>query len=389
LSGLSAKVANLVATGTTASQYGTVTLTGTMAHHMEVFNVRGSDLCNANYINIQNIDSYATIFVNVMGDNLNCGRCGFSNYNPQNVLFNFYQAHTLTFQSVSWMGSVLAPYADISNPTGNLLGQVFANSWTSTGSTCMQQNWYPFQGCITSCYWHRTDALCTYSADAWGQDTCSTGSSCPAYTALNADFDSCLPVGLVVGCGQKELKLTTTAAVRAFLPQNTTSYGVLDGQYRDATSTSAGAFAAELVSLGLSLGIDSCDPNFAPACGNLKDIYVCNLNSPSCSAFNGKTIGEVYEIANQIIGQCPVSGITLDNAYNCVQFINSQFSGCQPWTTTTGNNFGFCSCGTSTCGNTPDYVIAELAAQSSPNYSSAVWKTPALFLLGALTLFLM
>jgi len=202
LIGLSAKVAGLTATGTASFQYGTLTLTGTLAHHMEVFSVRGSDLCSANYINIVNFDSYATIFINVMGDNLNCGRCGFSQYNQQNVLFNFFEARTLTFQSVAWMGSVLAPYADIINPTGNMVGQVFANSWKSPGVTCMQQNWYPFQGCITSCYWHRSDALCTYSGDAWGQDTCSSSSSCPAFAALNNEFDYCLPLGIVVGCGQ-------------------------------------------------------------------------------------------------------------------------------------------------------------------------------------------
>lgn len=357
LTTLSTRIQSLQVTGTTTAQYGGVILTGTLSHHQEVFNVRGVDLCNANYFQINNIDGFASIFINVDGNNLNCGRMGMSGYNASNVVFNFYAATTLTFQSVSWMGSVLAPYANIWNPTGNMYGQVYANSWISNATSCMQQNWNPFVGCISDCYWSKANPMCTYSEATWGQQSGSVA------TVLNTDFSLAFPVGIQIGCNSNLLLLSSPITIRAFLPQTGAAVGVLDNIYVDVTTTPAGDFAGQLVALGLGIGIDAADPAFSPACGFLKDIYLCNSSTLApCAAFNGQTIQQIYYAANQIIGQCSTSGISVNAAYTCVQFINTQFSGCQTWTNATYANMQFCSCGTNECANTPDYVVAAMYA---------------------------
>jgi choice-of-anchor A domain-containing protein len=238
LQALSTKLKGLTVTGVAEAKWSGYWLTGTNNHHMEVFNVRGADLCNptTTYFQMTNVDNYATIIINVDGDNLNCGHMGLTGVIPENVVWNFHAARSLTFESVMWQGSVLAVYADIVNPTGNLVGQVFANSWTSTGSTCMQQNWVPFQGCISTCYWRKSDAMCTYSPASWGQNTGAAAS------ALTADFDTCLPVGISVGCGRNTLYLSSKATAKAFLSTSATGSGVLDNAYVDVTTTPAGDF---------------------------------------------------------------------------------------------------------------------------------------------------
>jgi len=377
LIGLSYKIKNIPAFGTTSNNYGSFVLKGTKAHRMEVFNVKGSELCSANSVELTNVDKFATILINVDGDNLNCGRYQLTGFTSGQTLWNFHTATSLTFEAVSWMGSVLAPFANIHNPTGQISGQTFANSWTTdfaTGS-CMQQNWVPFTGCISSCYWFPNDKLCTFTEDKWGQDTCTDPIACPAYTALSAQFDACESFGITVGCNSNILYLSSVDAVRAFLPQPATpASGLLDGIYKDVTTTPAGDFAGQLVSLGLSLTMDTCDTAFASACGKLRDVYVCNLDGASaCGAFNGLTVGQVNDIANQVIGQCPASGITVDNAYNCVKFINNQFNGCQTWNSAaSSNSFNYCQCGQTSCANTPDYLTEAVPPPVDPSGNTYV-----------------
>jgi len=129
-------------------------LEGTMADR-EVFKIKGSKFENVRTFTISNIKDDATLIFNVNGEFLAVGGFGFSagsTYNPRNAIFNFYEAQVLTLYNIDWRGSVLAPLANIHNPTGQLNGQLFAKSWTAPrNGACMQQNEARFEGCLPVC----------------------------------------------------------------------------------------------------------------------------------------------------------------------------------------------------------------------------------------------
>ncbi|MCF2949943.1 choice-of-anchor A family protein [Paraglaciecola aquimarina] len=73
------------------------------------------------------------VIINVSGEgviNLTSKPSGsFANFaNASNVLWNFYEASTINFNSGSWYGSVLAPGADITLAGGNIDGGIAAKS---------------------------------------------------------------------------------------------------------------------------------------------------------------------------------------------------------------------------------------------------------------------
>jgi len=144
---LSEIISNLATTGNVTSQYGSLTLTGTNSATMEVFDVEASVLCTSYGFTIDDVQSTASIFINVVGTSASCGSFGMEGYSPNQVVFNFYQATSLTISYVQWQGSILAPYAAVSAFGGVIDGQVYANS-LSGGNNCIQINSNPFTGCI-------------------------------------------------------------------------------------------------------------------------------------------------------------------------------------------------------------------------------------------------
>ena len=61
----------------------------------------------------------ATLILNVNGTSFSSlGNFGMFGINPQFTLWNFHQATSITFRNVAWLGSVLAPNADVLRPEG-------------------------------------------------------------------------------------------------------------------------------------------------------------------------------------------------------------------------------------------------------------------------------
>ncbi|KAI3659413.1 hypothetical protein MP638_000172 [Amoeboaphelidium occidentale] len=63
-----------------------------------------------------------------------------------NVIFNFYQASSLTIKEIAVRGWVLAPHADINGPTGVIHGSVYAKSLT--GSIQINLNPFDLRLCV-------------------------------------------------------------------------------------------------------------------------------------------------------------------------------------------------------------------------------------------------
>ena len=134
----------------------------------------------------------------------------------------------------------------------------------------------------------------TYTQGAWG--AVASGNNIGNY--LNANFAAAFPNGLEIGCTNK-LKLTSSTAIRDFLPQSTTPKALPPGTLTDPNSNNyKNILAGQLVTLALNIGFDNYDPNFAPASDNLQDLVI--VTGP----FANWTVGDLFSEANKKIGGC-------------------------------------------------------------------------------------
>jgi choice-of-anchor A domain-containing protein/uncharacterized repeat protein (TIGR01451 family) len=143
LSSLSGTLAGYGANGTTAFQWGSLTLTGTDPA-LNVFNVSGSDISASNNFVI-NVPNGSVVIVNISGQNpVWTGGMSLNGAAAGNALFNFYQAQTLKIQGIDVKGTVLAPLAALDFPSGIVSGQAIVKSLTGAGQFCNT----PFIGSI-------------------------------------------------------------------------------------------------------------------------------------------------------------------------------------------------------------------------------------------------
>jgi choice-of-anchor A domain-containing protein len=130
--------AGLAATGTTGITIGNennnlITLTGTNPT-LNVFSLAGDDLMKASNFDI-NVPSGSTVLVNIDGTGGGMQKLGFGPdavNDPSYILYNFYEATSLTFGNIAILGSVLAPWANIDFSDGHIEGQLIALSLFGT-----------------------------------------------------------------------------------------------------------------------------------------------------------------------------------------------------------------------------------------------------------------
>lgn len=142
LRNLSSSLSALAATGVATSQWGGMFLTGDGSSDLQVFNVDGALLSSATWWNaLASIPSDAHILLNIMGKNVTMtgGQQALASL-ADRVLFNFYEAETLSIYGISVEGSILAPMADIIRAEGVIQGQLIAKSMTGS----LQQNLNPY-----------------------------------------------------------------------------------------------------------------------------------------------------------------------------------------------------------------------------------------------------
>jgi choice-of-anchor A domain-containing protein len=140
LTNLSHSLANTTSTGTVTYQYGGVYITGDNSNLLQIFNIDGSRLSNANTFNFLNnstdIPDNATLVFNVSGTSDSMQNFGMDTFktllgnSSDNVLFNFFEATSLTLGSIGIKGSILAPLADVIANYGHMDGTIIAASWT-------------------------------------------------------------------------------------------------------------------------------------------------------------------------------------------------------------------------------------------------------------------
>lgn len=129
LRALSGKLAALDATGTSSIAHGGVRLAGSGARST-VFDLTGAEVSAVNNFKFDALAAGDTLIVNVSGTHvvLQGGWNAFRNYN---VLFNFYEATSLTFNGAGVHGSILAPLASVAGGNGSIDGNVIVADWSS------------------------------------------------------------------------------------------------------------------------------------------------------------------------------------------------------------------------------------------------------------------
>ena len=132
LENLSTTLAAYTVNGTTSSQWGGLTLTGSDPY-LNVFKVNGSDLSSANNFEI-NVPNGSVVLVNISGTTVSwTGGLVVNGTAINNVLYNFYQATALTISGIDIKGSILAPFAAVNFISGVQNGQMICKSLTGMG----------------------------------------------------------------------------------------------------------------------------------------------------------------------------------------------------------------------------------------------------------------
>jgi choice-of-anchor A domain-containing protein len=129
----SAEWGALPTTGIVLNYYGTLKLTGT-SPEINVFHLSAAQLANAKGLEI-NAPAGSTVLVDVEGTDvtLHDFAIWINGTDRSHVLFNFYQATSLTMQAIGIHGNILAPFADVEFNNGQINGELIAKSFDGNG----------------------------------------------------------------------------------------------------------------------------------------------------------------------------------------------------------------------------------------------------------------
>jgi choice-of-anchor A domain-containing protein len=137
----------LATTGTVnVTPWKAITLTGTSST-LNVFNLSGADLATCVGLTI-NAPSGSTVLVNVDGTLAQLSSFGITlnGVTASSVLYNYYQATSLTVSGIGVQGSILAPLASVDFSSGQINGTLIAGSLSGTG----ESHYVPFTGDLPS-----------------------------------------------------------------------------------------------------------------------------------------------------------------------------------------------------------------------------------------------
>lgn len=133
VSQLSTTLAGLGNTGSIQNQYGGLKLLGSSQDGLYVANY---NIFNGAWgVDLGSLQSSDIIIFNIGGTNIDISGKGANfftsnnNFPLNNILFNFYEAESISIKNGDYFGSFLAPNADISFGSATLKGQAIANSW--------------------------------------------------------------------------------------------------------------------------------------------------------------------------------------------------------------------------------------------------------------------
>jgi choice-of-anchor A domain-containing protein len=131
-------------TGTIVQQWGQMFFTGTDPT-LNVFNVTAAQMASSNTFHI-NVTSGSQVLFNISGLSASMQNAGFDlrGVDASKILYNFYDATSLSFSGIGVLGSVLAPDAAYRGGYGNVNGEMIVASFDAP----TQINSMPYAGTL-------------------------------------------------------------------------------------------------------------------------------------------------------------------------------------------------------------------------------------------------
>ena len=197
-----------------------------------------------------------------------------------------------------------------------------------------------FQSSAQSC-----TGFTTFTQGGWGTQCHGGNPGC----YRDANFDAAFPDGIRIGNETNSITLTSSLAVKNFLPSGTTARVLTSGSITDPVGGPRGTYrnvlAGQLVALTLNVGFDVYDANFSSNTLLLGDLSI--LSGP----FQGMTVSQFLVVANATIGGA-ATGYSPSQVNETASTINEYFDGGH-------SGSGFLDC--VTCPNCQrfDYVITS------------------------------
>jgi len=135
---LSWNISQLAATGTTAFATNQMTLTGTNTNGVEKFDVAAAQFGSIQIINLVNINANCLAIVINIDSSANQFKVVFPELSYSNIftsvqsklIWNLWNAKSVEMDQIGLVGTLLAPDANVENPTGSLLGNAIAMNWS-------------------------------------------------------------------------------------------------------------------------------------------------------------------------------------------------------------------------------------------------------------------
>lgn len=156
------------------------------------------------------------------------------------------------------------------------------------------------------------DGYRTQTPGGWGAP--ANGNNPGVYR--DAHFDTAFPDGLVIGCDEHSLTLSSAQAIEDYLPCGgqpavlTTSY--------DNPDCIGNVLTGHLVAITLSLGFDAADPDFGTPDGYLGDLTINNGD------FEGWTVTDAVAMANDVLGGC-ADDYSASQMVDVISMLNENF----------------------------------------------------------------
>ncbi len=149
------------------------------------------------------------------------------------------------------------------------------------------------QQVVINCQADEPCMLRTQTQGGWGAPP--AGNNNAMY--LQNHWASCFPFGITIGCTNK-LKLTSSTAVRDFLPSGSTASMLPAGTLTNPGGTYNNVLAGQLVAATINVIVDGCDPNFGASSYVLGDAIIAS------GPFQGYSVYGLLTEANNFIGGC-------------------------------------------------------------------------------------
>ncbi len=157
----------------------------------------------------------------------------------------------------------------------------------------------------------------TETQETWGAQP--AGNNMALYLMYNFASAFTAPNYLTIGCGSRQMRITSGWAALSFLPSNGTIAALPSGTMVNPTSYN-NTFAGQLVALKLNVRFDEFYTNFSPATTLLKNMVIAN------GLFAGWTVAELIQVADEKIGSCG-SSYTREALNAAITAINEGYAG--------------------------------------------------------------